>query len=211
MKKLLYITFIFSVLLMSWDFNTQDMAIASNQDEVIPNEAIRLRIIANSDSTEDQWLKRKIRDEVVAEIDPWVESLADINDARNIISEHIPELQELVDNTIEESGFNYQTNVELGVVPFPTKMYGQIVYPAGDYEALRITIGEAEGQNWWCVLFPPLCFVDMSQGEAVHVDQPTSIEQPIRNTTTDATEDVQVRFFLFEVIIKLISYIKGIF
>ena len=222
MKRVFYLLFIFSMLLMSWDAQKQDSAIAATNSatQVIPTEAIRLRIIANSDSPEDQLLKQKIRDEVVAKIDPWVQSLANINQARDVIEAHLPELQQVVDQTIAKNGFQYNANVELGVVPFPTKMYGQVVYPAGEYEALRITIGNAEGQNWWCVLFPPLCFVDMSNGDAVQ-DSNATVEQGQQQDQTQkqtneqiaqtTEEDVEVKFFLFELFGKIFALIGSLF
>lgn len=207
MKKWLYLFFAIGVLLMAWDSGKQDMAIAAPSDaSLIPEEAIRLRIIANSDSPEDQWLKRKVRDVVTEAVQPWVNSLEDIDEARNVIEEHLPELQKLVNQTIEESGFSYSDNakVELGKVPFPTKMYGQIVYPAGEYEALRITLGAGEGQNWWCVLFPPLCFVDISSGDAV----PNTVEstEPSPMNEKNEQKEPQVRFFLADLFHKIVSY-----
>ena len=195
MKKWLYLFFALGILLMAWDSGKQDMAIAAPSDaSLIPEEAIRLRIIANSDSPEDQWLKRKVRDAVTEAVQPWVNSLEDIQEARNVIEDHLPELQKLVNQTIKESGFSYSDDakVELGKVPFPTKMYGQMVYPAGEYEALRITLGAGEGQNWWCVLFPPLCFVDISSGDAV----PNAVE----------STEPEVRFFLADLFHKIVSY-----
>lgn len=105
-------------------------------------------------------LKREVRDAIVEQMNGWVTAPQGIQEAREVVREHLPELNELVGETLRKNGFDYSYNVELGVVPFPTKMYGNQVYPAGDYEALRVSIGAAEGQNWWCVLFPPLCFVD---------------------------------------------------
>lgn len=204
MKKLIYLFFVFLVLIMSWDISKGDIAIAA-QSSVIPDDAIRLRIIANSDTPEDQWIKRKIRDAVTEKISPWVSSLSSKEEAKIIIQEHLPELEQIVKDTLEQNGFLYekQPKVELGIVPFPTKLYGQIVYPAGEYETLRISLGNAEGQNWWCVLFPPLCFIDISSGDAVTAQQQN---QPIN---LDTTKDVEVRFFLFEVVAKIISFFKG--
>jgi len=199
---------------MSWDGQKQDAAIAapSNQQDGIPNEAIRLRIIANSDSPEDQLIKQKIRDQVVAKIDPWVGSLANIGQAREVIRGHLPELQQVVDQTIAKNGYKYPAEVELGVVPFPTKMYGEMVYPAGDYEALRITVGKGQGQNWWCVLFPPLCFVDMSNGDAVKADTNSSEEAKATATASGKTnEDVEVKFFVVEIFSKLFAFISSLF
>lgn len=199
---------------MSWDGQKQDAAIAAanNQQAVIPNEAIRLRIIANSDSPEDQLLKQKIRDQVVAKIEPWVNSLANIGQAREVIRGHLPELQQVVDQTIAKNGYDYPAKVELGIVPFPTKMYGQIVYPAGNYEALRITVGNGQGQNWWCVLFPPLCFIDMSNGDAVKADTKATVDSTKSSSVSaKANEDVKVKFFIVELFSKLFAFIRSLF
>jgi len=133
---------------------------------VIPDEAIRLRILANSDSTEDQELKRKIRDRVNEEITVWVEGLTSMENAREVIQGNIPEIEKIVEEVMVEEGIVQEYNVDFGRVDFPTKMYGKFIYPAGDYEAILITLGEGTGANWWCVLFPPLCFLDFSNGEA---------------------------------------------
>lgn len=207
MKKHLYLIFIFTVLIFSWEFNKQDLAIASGSNN-IPEQAIRLRIIANSDSVEDQILKRRVRDLVTAKIDPSTESISNIDDARILIQQQLPEIKQLVDEAVKESGINYtkQSTVDFGIVPFPTKMYGETVYPAGNYEALRITIGNGEGQNWWCVLFPPLCFVDMTTGDAV--SEPNGI---VAKSDMNNNPDVEVRFFLVDLFNKIIDIIKSIF
>jgi stage II sporulation protein R len=134
---------------------------------VIPKEAIRLRILANSDLEEDQSLKRLVRDEVNANITKWVQELTSINDARSLIQSKLPEVQAIAEAVAKKEGSTQSINVEFGKVPFPTKLYGQFLYPAGEYEAILITLGEGKGANWWCVLFPPLCFLDFSSGVAV--------------------------------------------
>ncbi|MGE8080376.1 stage II sporulation protein R [Peribacillus loiseleuriae] len=135
--------------------------------EMIPDEAIRLRILANSDLEADQVVKRHIRDEVNKEITTWVEDLTSLDEARTIISSNIPQIQKIAERIIAEKGLNQAVTVKFGQAEFPTKLYGQYLYPAGEYEAIVITIGAGEGANWWCVLFPPLCFLDFSNGTAV--------------------------------------------
>lgn len=135
---------------------------------VIPKEAIRLRILANSDSKEDQELKRKVRDEVKAQIDGWVAELKSFEDARRVIQSRIPELQQTVAKTLKREGSKETFTVQFNKhIKFPTKVYGNFIYPAGEYEAVLVTIGKGEGANWWCVLFPPMCFLDFSSGTAV--------------------------------------------
>ncbi|MFC8053652.1 stage II sporulation protein R [Bacillus cereus] len=139
---------------------------------VIPKEAVRLRILANSDSDKDQALKRKVRDEVKTQIDGWVADLTSFEEARKVIQSHIPEIEKTVANTLKQEGSKDSFQVKFSKnVKFPTKVYGNFIYPAGEYEAVLITIGEGEGANWWCVLFPPMCFLDFSSGTAVRKEE----------------------------------------
>ncbi|TXK76007.1 stage II sporulation protein R [Paenibacillus sp. N3.4] len=163
-KHLFMIAFALIVMIACWDSNRTNAAVIA---PVIPQESIRLRILANSDSAQDQALKREIRDAIIARMQDWVVGPQSLDEARAVVNVHLAEFDVLVGQMIEARGYSYSHTVELGKVPFPTKMYGNQVYPAGDYEALRVTIGSGEGQNWWCVLFPPLCFVDSLSGEAV--------------------------------------------
>jgi stage II sporulation protein R len=160
----IYLFFAFLVLLVSWEHNRTLAAVLETE---IPEESIRLRILAHSDSVQDQALKRRVRDAIVEQMNTWVSGPTTLEEARVIVMDRMPELESVVEREIKRYGFDYSYKVELGMVPFPAKMYGNQVYPAGDYEALRVTIGAGEGQNWWCVLFPPLCFVEAAKGEAV--------------------------------------------
>lgn len=134
---------------------------------VIPNEAIRLRILANSDQEADQAVKRLIRDEVNRDITKWVANLTSIDEARKVITSHLDEIQATAEKVMKKEGVHESVKVNFGQAEFPTKLYGQYLYPAGKYEAVIITLGEGAGANWWCVLFPPLCFLDFSNGTAV--------------------------------------------
>lgn len=140
---------------------------ASDEVTVIPGEAIRLRILANSNDTRDQEVKHKVRNAVNEEITEWVRDLTSIDAARRIISERIEHIEQIVEDVLQAEGMAYTAKVEFTRVPFPTKLYGNFLYPAGEYEAVLITLGAGTGTNWWCVLFPPLCFLDFSTGSAV--------------------------------------------
>lgn len=134
--------------------------------EMIPDEAIRLRILANSDTSEDQKTKLVVRDQVSFYISDLVKDIDNIDEARTIIEQHIPQVAEVVQRTLVKEQAPHSFTVEYRKnVPFPEKMYGNYLYPEGEYEAVLITIGKAEGANWWCVLFPPLCFLDFSSKE----------------------------------------------
>ncbi|GAA0401686.1 stage II sporulation protein R [Paenibacillus motobuensis] len=176
-KSIALIFFSVVILFMSWEGQKVDTAAAEG---LIPQESIRLRILANSDGVGDQAVKRKVRDAVVEQMNAWVDELEDpqsLEAARGIIRDHLPEIGDKIQQTLANNGKEYSYQVELGVVPFPTKMYGGAVYPAGDYEALRITLGEGKGKNWWCVLFPPLCFVDAGSGDALAKDKGKATEK----------------------------------
>lgn len=130
----------------------------------IANSVFRLHVIANSDEKEDQELKLKVRDNVLSYMNKICENVTTKEDAILIANQHIDEFKEIALNTIHENGYDYFVNIRIGNFSFPTKSYGDISLPAGYYDALRVEIGEAKGQNWWCVMFPPLCFVDVSSG-----------------------------------------------
>ena len=136
----------------------QEAVKADTATAVIPDDAIRLRILANSDREADQAVKRSIRDEVNKDITGWVAELTSLDEAREVIMSHLDEIQATGESVMAKEGLNQSVKVDFGQAEFPTKLYGQFLYPAGDYEAVIITLGEGEGANWWCVLFPPLCF-----------------------------------------------------
>ncbi|WDL99467.1 stage II sporulation protein R [Alicyclobacillus sp. ALC3] len=141
--------------------------IATPSAAPIPKQALRLRIIANSDSNADQSVKLKVRNAVVVQVAEYLRGAKNAQQARTIVEAHIPQIEALAKKVVRQNGFTYAVKTNVGMVPFPTKIYGNQVYPAGNYEALRIELGKAAGMNWWCVLFPPLCFIDIAEGDAV--------------------------------------------
>lgn len=156
--RFVYIAFALILLMASWESN-RSMAAMLTAD--IPQDAIRIRILAHSDSVQDQWFKRILQQSIVDQVSEWAGEMGTIDEARVMIGAHMPELSQLTEDLLQEYRMGYGFTIELGQVPFPAKTFGNQVYPAGSYEALRITLGEGRGQNWWCVLFPPLCFVDV--------------------------------------------------
>lgn len=141
--------------------------VATPQDAPIPKEALRLRIIANSNSPADQTLKLEVRNAIVMKVSSLLQGVKTSDEARSILIKETPVIQQLALQIVRKHRYTYETQTEVAKVPFPTKIYGNRVYPAGDYEALRIVLGAGKGANWWCVLFPPLCFVDIAEGDAV--------------------------------------------
>ncbi len=125
---------------------------------------LRLHIIANSDSDADQQLKLKIRDEILAQTDGLFEGAVDLQQAENLVCENLALFEEIANEVIAENGFNYTANASFGVSQFSTRYYDDFTLPAGEYQSLIITLGEAEGQNWWCVVYPTVC-IPAAKGE----------------------------------------------
>lgn len=135
------------------------------------DEIIRFHIRANSDKEEDQALKLKIRDEVLKEMEDKFKDTSSLEESRKIIKANMEEMKHITEKVIKEEGKDYEVAVTLGQDKFPTRKYGNLVLPSGEYETLLITLGEGKGQNWWCVMFPPLCFVDITHSVAYNLEK----------------------------------------
>ncbi|MED4391125.1 MULTISPECIES: stage II sporulation protein R [Priestia] len=188
MKKYAIIYFILLIIGANAQLIYTHNQVQADQPAVIPDEAIRLRILANSDGEKDQYVKRLIRDRVNEQITEWVKDLTSVTVARKTIKENLPALETIAKEVLKEEGVNESVHVKFGKVEFPTKLYGQFLYPAGEYEAVLITLGKGEGANWWCVLFPPLCFLDFSNGEAVKAPEPSEEEPKAEKEKPAASE-----------------------
>lgn len=171
----------------------------------ISDNFFRLHILANSNSEEDQKLKLKVRDEILKYMETLSYDGLQKSDAINLTRDNLENFKEIAINTIKSEGYDYPVNLEIGNFYFPTKEYGNISLPAGYYNALKINIGKAEGNNWWCSLFPPLCFVDISSG----VIDESSKETLNENLTDDEfdiitndNQTVKLKFKLVEMFSK---------
>ncbi|NMA69865.1 MAG: stage II sporulation protein R [Desulfitobacterium sp.] len=133
-------------------------------------DLIRFHVVANSDSPADQALKNLVRDEILKEVSHQLASSQSLDESRQILLELRPTMEEITRRVLGEKGSDYEVRTTYGEESFPTKSYGSLVLPAGQYEAVQVVIGEGKGANWWCVLFPPLCFVDIKHSTAVPVD-----------------------------------------
>lgn len=169
--------------------------------EDIVNEIIRFHVIANSDSDEDQNLKLKVRDKVVEFVSSSLRNCESLDDARNFLISNKSEIESIAKSVVDENGYSYNVTSTLSRENFPDKVYGDVVFPQGEYEAYRILIGEAKGQNWWCVMFPPLCFVD---GTKEVVDSKKVINTLENNDDDDKGKEnkIKFKFKLFEMIFK---------
>lgn len=161
-KKILLLTVIILVFTLTAGFiYTEDVY---DNVESYRNKLIRFHVIANSDNDLDQKLKLKVRDEILDKIGVKLDDSKSIDESRNILKENINEIKYIAKETVVKNGYDYDIEVDLGKHNFPTKNYGDITLPAGEYEAIRIVIGDGNGKNWWCVMFPPLCYVDITHG-----------------------------------------------
>ena len=132
----------------------------------IYSSVLRLHVIANSDSEDDQNLKLLVRDAVLAEAQILLCNVYDRAKAEETVMQNIEILRSVAEKTVLDNGYDYPVAIELGKEEYPTKNYESCSFPAGEYTSLRILIGEAAGQNWWCVLFPPLCLSAATDADA---------------------------------------------
>lgn len=130
------------------------------QQRAIAEQIIRLHVIANSDTDEDQELKMKVKETIVTYLRGEMQDATSVDEARQAIREHLPEIEEIAAEKMRAEGYEYSAEATLGESYFPVKEYGDLTFPAGNYEALRVKLGDSAGHNWWCVMYPSLCFVD---------------------------------------------------
>ena len=142
---------------------------AIRTQEALSGKVVRLHVLANSDTEADQALKLEVRDAILSYAEPLLDRVSDQKEAEAVLRGQLLELEETAIEVIHSAGYSYPVTVELEKTDFPTREYPSFSLPAGEYLALRVLIGEAAGQNWWCVVFPPLC-------SAVAVDFPDTLE-----------------------------------
>ena len=179
----------------------------SAASEDYKNKLIRFHVIANSDSDEDQNLKLKVRDAVIDYLQPKLELSSSIEESETIIKSEYKKLEDISKNIVLENGYKYDISVGIDYSTFPTKQYSNVVLPAGEYKALRIIIGEGKGKNWWCVMFPPLCFVD-EQSSIIDTDTDKKLREVlteeeyalIAQNNKKQVNKVEVKFKIVEIL-----------
>lgn len=140
---------------------------ARAQQQKLSGELVRLHVIAASDSDADQALKLRIRDRALMHLTPLLDRAQSVDDARAVIESELPHLEKLANDEIAAAGFDYSAAAALSPERYPTREYMGFALPAGSYLSLRITLGGGEGQNWWCVVFPPLCMTAVEECESI--------------------------------------------
>ena len=181
----------------------------------IASNIIRLHVIANSDSKEDQQLKLKVRDGILGEVKNCVQDATSVNQAENAILSQKDRNESSAEKIIKKEGYDYKVSISLKDRYFPVKSYGDLVFPAGTYNALCVEIGEAKGRNWWCVLFPSLCLVDetkavvpddskeklkknLTKSEYDILEQSDSVNNEYPNDKSDSKENTKNEKIKFE-------------
>lgn len=202
MKKHIKNFFIICILFISFVLVTATSYANSIFNDLSTN-IFRLHIIANSDSSEDQLLKLKIRDFIINYMKIATKNANSKEEIINFCKNNLDELKNIAVQVIKENGYEYDVNIEIGNFYFPTKDYANISLPAGNYDALRIKIGNATGKNWWCSLFPPLCFVDISSG--VLEDEDSKVLKENLNSEeysliTNTSDEMKLKFKIIEII-----------
>lgn len=177
------------------------------EQRAIAEQIIRLHVIANSDTEEDQELKMKVKETIVTYLRGEMQDASSVDEARQAIVEHLPEIEEIATEKMRAEGYDYSAEATLGESYFPVKEYGDLTFPAGDYEALRVRLGSSEGRNWWCVMYPSLCFVD-STYQVVPDTSKEQLKQSLTeeeyNSLLEGGDDVSYSW-------KLVEWIKSLF
>ena len=169
----------------------------------LSNSVFRLHVIANSDDKEDQDLKYIVRDNLLNYMNEICVNCKSKEEAISIVENNKDKFKQIAIDTIKSKGYSYDVNINIGNFEFPTKKYGDISLPAGNYDALRVEIGEAKGQNWWCVMFPPLCFVDVSSGivpeDSKELLKENLSEEEFTLISDNSSSEINFKFKLLEI------------
>lgn len=175
---------------------------AQNISSDIADSVFRLHVLANSDSDEDQNLKYKVRDNLLSYMNEICINCINKQETITLVEKNKENFKQIALDTIKNEGYSYDVNISIGNFEFPTKDYGDISLPAGFYDALRVEIGKAKGHNWWCVMFPPLCFVDVSSGvvpeESKELLKNNMSEEEFALVSDDSNTEIKFKFKVLE-------------
>lgn len=170
MKKIIAILSIIIIVFMSNK---------TTEDVIIPSESIRIRVVAHSNNSYDQMMKQVVRNNIEKKINDLLMDANNIDEAREIIKNNISLIDESIKKTLNTNDYNVNYNIDLGYHLFPEKKYKGVVYEEGYYESVVITLGEGKGDNWWCVLFPPLCLMESNEEDISEVEYKSFIKELI--------------------------------
>ncbi len=192
---LLFFLFIFYITISAISY-------ASTISNNLSNEVLRLHVIANSNSEEDQALKYKVRDSLLNYMTILCNNTTNKEDSLKLVTDNLKNFKEIAEQTILENGFSYSVHISIGNYEFPTKNYADISLPAGMYDALKVEIGTAAGENWWCVMFPPLCFSSNDSDGTLSTKSSEVLENTLSNEEYSliSEDDSSTVYFKFKLI-----------
>lgn len=196
LKRYLIVTLLLFIYILFYS-----ISYANNTISNLSNSVFRLHVIANSNSEEDQNLKYLVRDELISYMNNLCTNVSSKEEAVFIAKEHSEDFNKIAKKVIKEKGFDYDVKISIGNFAFPTKQYGDITLPSGFYDALKVEIGKSEGKNWWCVMFPTLCFVDVSNGivpEESKEDLQSMLTEEDYNLISSQTNEYKLKFKIVE-------------
>ena len=185
--------FVCTLLLIAVSFY---LGTVSRDKQMLSENLIRLHVVADSDSKEDQAIKLQVRDAITSKLETVMENLSDVDAARAFLEQNLAELEQIANDVLRKAGNGCRAVVTLAKEAFPTRQYDTFTLPAGIYESLRVTIGSGKGQNWWCVVFPSLCVSATSDGL-----EDTAAGAGFSDTLTGSLtgkKEYKVRFFLMD-------------
>jgi len=209
MIVIFFVSSILNINIQNKDSDSRDKLLNS-----ISRKLIRFHVIANSDSEDDQALKIKVKDAIIDYISPKLSNSQSINQSREILKSYDKEILKLASGIIKKNGYSYSVASTLGRENFPDKNYGNITLPQGEYEAYRVVIGLGEGKNWWCVMFPPLCFVDETRGQVSVKETEKQMKKVLSDdeyneVNNEGDKEVKIRFKTLELVEDFIDKIKS--
>lgn len=196
--KALICGFIFSVLFSFTGF--------FNRCDCISSKIFRLHIIANSNSKEDQDLKLKVRDRILKDFGEYFGGLNDLIAAKELTGENIEKIKKSAKDEIILNGYDYDVDACVTSMYFNNRKYGDFTIPAGKYDALRITIGQAQGKNWWCVMFPPMCLPAASSK-----DELEEVLNPYEMDLVEGEGKYKIKFKAVELAVELKEFFENVF
>lgn len=208
MKKIIfYILMIITFIGVLSEYSYVNGAENDNIADSISNKIIRFHVLANSNSKEDQELKIKVKDKIIEYIFPKLEESNSLEESREILAENEEEIIKIANECIRGNGYNYPVSIEFKRENFPEKVYGNITLPQGEYEAFRVLIGQALGENWWCVMFPPVCFIDITKGQVSYDETEEAMKEVLteeefdevnNNMVVDETKNIKFSLKVFD-------------
>lgn len=218
-NRLLFII-LFLLLVLSTGFiggctsYTKNSNIKEYKYDDVKDILIRFHVIANSDNDSDQNVKNIIKDRIIEYMYPYLCKSDSIEESRKLLNENWQDILKIAKEVLAQNGFSYSVNIDFSRENFPEKNYGNIVLPAGEYEAFRVILGSGKGHNWWCVMFPPMCFIDVTKGRVEEEKSKEELDEEIEKNNQsneekqeyenihDNNDEIKVKFKILELLGK---------